>query len=52
MIRTNRKAYVQFIEGMKEGMTWEESLQASYGSSPEQLVAAYGQAIGVPDLRP
>lgn len=52
MIRTDKKAYVKFIEGMKEGMTWEESLKASYKATPEQLVSSYGAAIGVPDLRP
>lgn len=52
MIRTDKDAYVKFIEGMKEGLTWEESLKASYNATPQQLVATYGRAIGVPDLRP
>jgi hypothetical protein len=52
MIRANQKAYVAFIEGMKEGLDWQESLQQSYHTTPAQLVAAYGQAIGVPGLRP
>ena len=52
MIRSDKKAYVKFIEGMKEGLTWEESLKAAYKVTPEELVASYGQAIGVPDLRP
>ncbi len=52
MIRTDPQAFVQFIEGLKEGLTWQESLQRSYRCSPEQLVAAYGREIGVPDLRP
>jgi hypothetical protein len=52
MIRANQKAYVAFIEGIKEGLDWQESLQQSYHTTPAQLVAAYGQAIGVPGLRP
>jgi hypothetical protein len=52
MIRTDKKAYVKFIEGMKEGLSWEESLMASYKATPQQLVSSYGQAIGVPDLKP
>ena len=52
LIRNNKQAYVLFIEGMKEGMDWKESLQHSYKCTPEQLVAAYGQALGVPGLQP
>lgn len=52
MIHANQKAYVAFIEGIKEGLDWQESLQQSYHATPAQLVAAYGRAIGVPGLRP
>jgi len=52
MIQNNQQAYVKFIEGMKEGMSWEESLQASFECTPQQLVTAYGRAIGMPLLRP
>jgi len=52
MIRSDPKAYVNFIEGMKEGLTWQESLEEAYNATPEQLVASYGRAIGIPNLRP
>ena len=41
-----------FFNGIKEGLTWEDSLMRAYGITPQELVTAYGQAIGVPNLRP
>lgn len=52
LIRTDPKKYVQFIESLKEGLSAEEALQASYEVNYPQLVALYGRFIGVPNLRP
>ena len=52
LIQTDKRKYADFIDGVKQGMTWEESLSAAYKSTPEQLIAAYGRALGIPDLRP
>ena len=52
LLVTNRESYVAFIEALKEGLLWPQALQRAYGGTPEQLVMQYGQAIGVPDLRP
>jgi hypothetical protein len=52
LLKTDQKSYVRFIEGMKEGLKWPVALQQAYNGTPEQLVAQYGQSIGVPDLRP
>lgn len=52
LIRQDKAAYARFIQGIKEGLSWPESLQAAYKATPQQMIAAYGQAIGVPDLRP
>jgi hypothetical protein len=51
LIRQNAAAYTRFIQGIKEGLTWQESLQEYYEATPEALIAAYGKAIGVPNLR-
>jgi hypothetical protein len=51
LIKNDKKAYTRFIQGIKEGTKWEQSLQAAFKITPEQLVAAYGKAIGVPDLK-
>jgi len=52
LLQADRQSYVRFIEGLKEGLKWPEALAQAYGGTPEQLVAQYGQRIGVPDLRP
>jgi hypothetical protein len=52
MMAASGNAFVKFIDGIKEGMPWEESLKANYNATPEQLVSAYGRSVGIPDLRP
>jgi hypothetical protein len=52
MIEANPESYVHFIEALKEGMPWVEALQTAYGSKPEELLQAYGQSKGVPNLQP
>lgn len=39
-----------FFNGIKEGLTWQDSLMRSYGMTPRDLTTAYGRAIGVPNL--
>jgi len=52
LIQTDRKKYADFVDGIKQGIPWEESLKQAYKSTPEQLVSAYGRAIGIPGLQP
>jgi hypothetical protein len=52
LIIKDKRKYAQWINGMKEGRTWEESLKEAYGLTAEQLVGEFGLAIGLPDLRP
>ncbi len=52
LIGIDKRKYADFIDGIKQGKTWEQSLKDSYQSTPNQLVAAYGRAIGIPDLQP
>jgi hypothetical protein len=47
MIRENRRGYVAFINGIKDGQPWRESLEQNYGVSLERLIAFYGQQVGV-----
>jgi len=44
--------YRKLIDGIKDGLGWETALQEAYGLTPAQLVQAYGQSIGIPDLQP
>jgi hypothetical protein len=42
--------YRDFIEGIKLGMSWEDSLKKAFGLTPEDLLHLYGQTMGIPDL--
>ena len=52
LVKADQKKYVDFINGIKEGKTWQDSLKDSYHATVEQLVTAYGRSIGIPDLQP
>jgi hypothetical protein len=52
MIKHDKAKYKTFIDGIKEGLTWEDSLRESYKATPEQLVTAFGKSVGIPDLQP
>jgi hypothetical protein len=52
LIQTDQEKYTTFVNGMKEGQTWEDSLKNAYNATPEQLLAGYGRSIGVPNLQP
>ena len=49
---TDPSKYRVFLRGLKEGLRQEESLQASYGMTLNDLVRQYSRAMGVPLLLP
>lgn len=51
-LRIDPAAYRQFIDGIKEGATPQESLVAAYGLTPEQLLVSFGRQFGVLNLTP
>jgi hypothetical protein len=52
LVARDRRKFGEFVRGIKEGMTAEESLEAAFKGTPADLVAAFGAAIGVPGLQP
>lgn len=52
LITADSQRFAILIRLIKAGMSFEEALAQSYGGTLEQFVAAYGQSIGVPDLKP
>lgn len=52
LVNRDRKKFAEFVRGIKEGQTAEESLQASYKGSINDLIAAFGASIGIPNLKP
>ena len=47
MIQQNKRRYVDFIVGMKEGLTWEQSLEQRYKAPRDRLVRAYRASLGM-----
>jgi hypothetical protein len=51
MIRQNKQGYVEFINGIKGGLAWDEALKEKYGVTVEQLVNSYGISMSVANLK-
>jgi len=52
MLKASPEQFKLFFNGIKEGLTWQDSLQRAYGLTVNQLCQAYGQSIGIPLLTP
>jgi hypothetical protein len=52
MIRRDAQAFRLFFEGIKEGLSWEESLERAFSATPDDLIALYANSIGMPHLTP
>ena len=50
LISRDARKFAEFVRGIKEGMPVEESLKRSFGGTLDDLVKAYGAAVGVPNL--
>ncbi|MEI7780902.1 MAG: hypothetical protein WCJ18_03125, partial [Planctomycetota bacterium] len=51
LVARDRKQFAAFVQGVKEGQTLAASLQQSFRATLDDLVQAYGAAVGVPNLR-
>jgi hypothetical protein len=51
MIRQNKRNYVDFIVGIKEGLSWEESLEQRYKAPRDRLVKAFGESLNLRGLK-
>ncbi|MBB6431649.1 hypothetical protein [Algisphaera agarilytica] len=52
MIKQNGKRYQAFINGIKDGKSWEEALEDDYGVELEPLIEAFGRSVKIRDLKP
>ena len=52
MASRDLKKFAAFVQGIKEGLPVDESLRQTFRLSLDDLVKAYGKAVGVPNLRP
>jgi hypothetical protein len=51
MIRQNKRNYVDFIVGIKEGLSWEQSLEQRYKAPRARLVRAFGESLNLRALK-
>lgn len=51
LLRLNRREYLDFINGIKDGGDAEKCLKAAFKTSRDKLVSDYGKAIGVRGLK-
>jgi hypothetical protein len=51
MIQQNKKGYVNFVMGIKDGLTWQEALAQKYKAPRDRLVAAFGEFMQVKGLK-
>jgi hypothetical protein len=50
LVARDRTRFAAFVQGVKEGQGVEESLQQTFRASLDDLIRAYGTAVGVPAL--
>jgi hypothetical protein len=51
MIGQNKKGYVNFVMGIKEGMTWQDALKERYKAPRAALVRVFGESMKIKDLK-
>jgi hypothetical protein len=51
LVARDARAFASFVRAVKEGTPAEEALAASFAGSIDDLVKAYGTAVGLPGLR-
>lgn len=52
MIQNNKRGYVNFINGIKDGQPWPDSMENNYGAPLDRVIRVYGESIRVPHLKP
>jgi len=51
LIRENRKGYVAFINGIKDGLPVDEALDQKYGAGKDRIIPAFGRWHNIDNLR-
>jgi hypothetical protein len=52
MIAQNRRNYVDMINGIKDGLSWKDSLEQKYKAPLDKIVAFFGMSLNVKNVRP
>lgn len=52
LIKENPQQFRLFLNGIKQGLPWEDSLVRAYGATAPDLIRLYARSIGVQNLQP
>ena len=52
MLNQSKTRYRAFFHAIKDGKPWEKALEEDYGLTRYELVRAFGESIGINELRP
>jgi len=52
MVNQSKPRYADFVRGIKDGLSWHESLKERYGVPIERLMEAHGRTMRLRDLSP
>lgn len=50
MITAGKKNYVDFINGIKDGLSWDDALAERFKAPVDRLVLVFGQTLGIKNL--
>jgi hypothetical protein len=50
MITAGKRNYVDFVNGIKDGMSWDDALTNKFKAPVDRLVPVFGQTLGVKNL--
>jgi cytochrome c553 len=51
MIQANKRGYVNFINGLKDGLSVDDAFEQKYGAPKDRVMAAYIESMGVKQKR-
>jgi hypothetical protein len=52
LIRNGEERFAKLIDNLKAGLDFREGLIDSYDTTPEQMVQAFGNTLGIANLQP
>jgi len=52
MISENKKGYVEFIRGVKDGMDWRDALKEKFGADEQRILFTLSRRLGASNYRP
>ena len=51
MIQKNKQGYLGFINGIKDGQAWDESLKKNFKMPPDKMLGEYAKSLGMKGIK-